>query len=117
MRPEKMAQPLDIPVRLSLSGPVRPNAEVEVRLMLGHTMETGFRHDSSGVQVPKDILQFVKVHMGTTLIFEAELGTGMAANPMFFFSFTLPPIAADMVVSWTDHQGRTGEMRRPLLYR
>ncbi|MBU3647690.1 MAG: thiosulfate oxidation carrier complex protein SoxZ [Limnohabitans sp.] len=112
-----MAQPLDIPVRLSLAGPVRPNAEIEVRLMLGHTMETGFRHDSSGVQVPKDILQFVKVHMGTALIFEAELGTGMAANPMFFFSFTLPPIAADLVVSWTDHQGRTGEMRRPLLYR
>jgi hypothetical protein len=41
----------------------------------------------------------------------------MAANPMFFFSFTLPPQAGDMVVSWTDHQGRTGQMSRPLLYR
>ncbi|PUE28782.1 hypothetical protein B9Z35_12355 [Limnohabitans sp. Jir61] len=112
-----MAQKLDIPVRLSLSGPVRPDSEIEVRLLLGHVMETGFRHDSSGVQVPKDILQFVKVHMGDTLVFEAELGTGMAANPMFFFSFTLPPLAGDMVVSWADDQGRTGEMRRPLLYR
>lgn len=112
-----MAQTLDLPVRLSLAGPVRANAEVEVRLLLGHVMETGFRHDSSGVQVAKDILQFVKVHVGDTLVFEAELGTGMAANPMFFFSFTLPPQAGEMVVSWTDHQGRTGQLRRPLVYR
>ena len=112
-----MAQTLDLPVRLSLAGPVRANAEVEVRLLLGHVMETGFRHDSSGVQVAKDILQFVKVHVGDALVFEAELGTGMAANPMFFFSFTLPPQAGEMVVSWTDHQGRTGQLRRPLVYR
>lgn len=112
-----MAQTLDLPVRLSLAGPVRANAEVEVRLLLGHVMETGFRHDSSGVQVAKDILQFVKVHVGDALVFEAELGTGMAANPMFFFSFTLPPQADEMVVSWTDHQGRTGQLRRPLVYR
>ncbi len=112
-----MTQTLDVPVRLSLSRPVRSNSEVEVRLMLGHVMETGFRHDSSGVQVAKDILQFVKVHVDDTLIFEAELGTGMAANPMFFFSFTMPPQATDMVVSWADHQGRSGQMRRPLTYR
>jgi len=112
-----MSQTLDLPVRLSLAGPVRANAEVEVRLLLGHVMETGFRHDSSGVQVAKDILQFVKVHVGDTLVFESELGTGMAANPMFFFSFTLPPQASDLVVSWADHQGRTGQLRRPLVYR
>ena len=104
-----MAESLDLPVRLSLVGPVRANAELEVRLLLGHVMETGFRHDSSGVQVAKDILQFVKVHVGDTLVFESE--------PMFFFSFTLPPQPGDMVVSWVDHQGRTGQMRRPLVYR
>jgi sulfur-oxidizing protein SoxZ len=62
-------------------------------------------------------LQFVKVHVGDALVFEAELGTGMAANPMFFFSFTLPPQAGELAVSWTDHQGRTGQLRRPLVYR
>lgn len=112
-----MAQTLDIPVRLSIAGELRPHAEVEVRLLLGHSMETGFRHDSSGAPVAKDILQFVKVHVGDALIFEAELGTGMAANPMFFFSYTLPSLPSDMVVIWTDDQGRTGQMRRPLRYR
>jgi sulfur-oxidizing protein SoxZ len=111
-----MSQTLDLRVRLSLAGPLRPNAEVEVRLLIGHMMETGFRYDGSGVQVAKDILQFVKVHMGNALIFEAELGTGMAANPMLFFSFTLPSQAGDMVVSWADHQGRTGQMRQPVRY-
>jgi len=96
---------------------VRAHAEVEVRLLLGHVMETGFRHDSAGAPVAKDILQTVKVHVGDALVFEAELGTGMAANPMFFFSFTLPPQASDLVVSWVDHQGRSGVLRRPLVYR
>jgi hypothetical protein len=36
---------------------------------------------------------------------------------MFFFSLTLPPQTGDMVVSWADHQGRTGQLRRPLVYR
>lgn len=112
-----MANHLDIPVRISIVGSVRAHAEIEVRLLLGHIMETGFRHDSSGVKVAKDILQFVKVHVGQALVFEAELGTGMAANPMFFFPFTLPAQADDMVVSWVDHQGRAGQMRRPLIYR
>ena len=68
-----MSQTLDLRVRLSLAGPLRPNAEVEVRLLIGHMMETGFRYDGSGAHVAKDILQFVKVHMGDALIFEAEL--------------------------------------------
>jgi hypothetical protein len=89
-----MAQTLDLPVRLSLAGPVRANAEVEVRLLLGHVMETGFRHDSSGVQVAKDILQFVKVHVGDTLVFESELGTGMAA--IQFFPGVDEPVVPDI---------------------
>ena len=107
---------LQIPVRLNLQGRMRAGQEVEVRLLLGHVMETGFRHDSSGVRVPKNILESVRVLHEENVIFEAELGTGMAANPMLFFSWTLPPQAGTLVVQWRDDQGATGSMRKLLIY-
>lgn len=112
-----MASPLlHIPVRLTFSGALRANNEVEVRLLLGHVMETGFRHDSSGVLVAKDILVSVVVKLDETTVFEAELGTGMSANPMLFFPLTLPPQGGTMVVEWTDDQGRAGSVRKLLIY-
>lgn len=107
---------LQIPVRLTLAGPMRAHSEVEVRLMLGHDMETGFRHDSSGVRVPKNILETLTIKLNQTLIFEATLGTGMSANPMLFFPLTLPPEGGTLVVTWMDDQGRSGSTRKLLVY-
>ena len=107
---------LQIPVRLSLSGEMRAGNEVEVRLMLGHVMETGFRHDSSGQPVARNILVGVTLRLDETMIFEAELGTGMAANPMLFFPLVLPTQAGTLVVDWVDDQGRSGSLRKLLLY-
>ena len=106
---------LQIPVRLTIAGAMRPNNEVEVRLMLGHDMETGFRHDSSGVRVAKNILETITVTLNQTLIFEATLGTGMAANPMLFFPLTLPPGGGTLTVTWIDDQGRSGSTRKLLV--
>ena len=111
--------PLQLPVRLTLQGALRPGGPVEVRLMLGHAMETGFRHDSSGKRVSKNILDSVVVRLDDAVIFEAELGTGMAANPMLFFSMTLPALPAGgaaLEVQWTDDQGRRGSMRKALVF-
>jgi sulfur-oxidizing protein SoxZ len=108
--------PLQIPVRLTFAGAMRPLNEIEVRLMLGHDMETGFRHDSSGVRVPKNILDTITVRLNQTLIFEATLGTGMAANPMLFFPLTLPSDGGTLTVTWVDDQGRSGNLRKLLVY-
>jgi sulfur-oxidizing protein SoxZ len=108
--------PLQTPVRLTLAGPLRPHSDVEVRLMLGHDMETGFRHDSSGVRVPKNIIETITVKLDQTLIFEATLGTGMSANPMLFFPLTLPPDGGTLTVTWLDDQGRSGSTRKLLVY-
>jgi sulfur-oxidizing protein SoxZ len=107
---------LQIPVRLTFAGALRPNHEIEVRLMLGHDMETGYRHDSSGVRVAKNILETITVTLNQTQIFEATLGTGMAANPMLFFPLTLPPDGGTLTVTWMDDQGRSGSSRKLLVY-
>ena len=62
------------------------------------------------------ILVGVTLRLDEAVIFEAELGTGMAANPMLFFPLVLPTRAGTLVVDWVDDQGRSGSLRKLLIY-
>lgn len=79
---------------------------VEVKTLLSHPMETGFRTGIDGKLVPRDIIErFVCTYNGA-VVFSADLNPAIAANP--FLSFTM--IASEsgpLVFSWTDNHGQT----------
>jgi sulfur-oxidizing protein SoxZ len=59
---------------------------VEIKTLIAHEMETGYRPDNVGRMVPRDIISsFVATYNGEE-IFRAEFFPAMAANP--FISFT-----------------------------
>ena len=59
---------------------------IEIRALISHIMETGFRHDQYGKAIPRDIIKnFVCTYNGEE-IFRAEFFPAIAANP--FISFT-----------------------------
>lgn len=59
---------------------------IEIRTLVGHTMETGFRRAPSGGLVPRDIVRsFVCTYNGAE-IFRAELHPAIAANPLITFT-------------------------------
>ncbi len=59
---------------------------IEIKTLISHEMETGFRPDNVGRLVPRDIINsFVATYNGQE-IFRAELHPAIAANP--FLSFT-----------------------------
>jgi len=59
---------------------------VEIKTLISHEMESGFRPDNMGRLVPRDIItSFVCSYNGQE-IFRAELHPAIAANP--FMSFT-----------------------------
>jgi sulfur-oxidizing protein SoxZ len=59
---------------------------VEIKTLISHEMETGYRPDNDGRMVPRDIItSFVGTYNGEE-IFRAELHPAIAANP--FISFT-----------------------------
>lgn len=83
---------------------------VEIRLLLQHPMENGFRRDTLGRALPKNIINKLVARYDGREILRAEFGTGIAANPYLAF-FTRATASGEVVVSWDDDAGLSGEMR------
>lgn len=58
---------------------------VEVRTMIAHSMETGYRAGADGRTVPRDIIRRFTCRFNGELVFGAELHPAIAANPYIAF--------------------------------
>jgi len=58
---------------------------IEVKTLVGHVMETGFRHTQTGEAIPRDIIRTLVCTYNGTEIFRAELHPAIAANPLIVF--------------------------------
>ena len=110
-----MATPSKFPIRISLIGVIAPGNEIEVRILIGHPMETGFRSNESGVTVSKNIIETIVVKLDRTELFKAKVGTGIAANPLVSLFMTIPVGGGTLEVEWQDDQGTSGRAQKQLL--
>jgi len=95
--------------RIQLSSPVRRGQPMEVRLLVQHPMETGFRFDVLGTTIPKNVIHTLHASYGGRTVFRARLGSGVAANPYFQF-WVMPDDSGELLVQWQDDQGQSGEV-------
>ena len=84
----------------------------EIKTIITHVMETGFRRDTVGKAIPRDIItRFTCAYAGEE-VFRMDLFTGVAANPFVAFT-TIAIETGDLVFEWTDQHGTvTREQRR-----
>jgi len=81
-------------------------AVIEIKALISHPMETGYRHDESGHVYPRDIInRFVCTYNGV-VVFQADLFPAVAANPFLSF-FTVATESGVLALSWTGDDGRT----------
>lgn len=79
---------------------------VEVRAMIAHPMETGYRDGPNGVPIPRHIIRhFVCTYDGAE-VFSAELFPAISANPFIAFSM-LATTSGTVEFRWTDDKGNT----------
>jgi sulfur-oxidizing protein SoxZ len=77
---------------------------VEIKTIINHPQETGFRHDNVGRPIPRDIItRFTCTYAGEE-VFRKDLFTGVAANPFVGFT-TVATETGDLVFEWTDQHG------------
>jgi sulfur-oxidizing protein SoxZ len=77
---------------------------IEIKTLISHVMETGFRRTQLGALIPRDIIkQFVCTYNGTE-IFRAELHPAIAANPFIVFS-TVATESGTLAFHWTGDAG------------
>jgi sulfur-oxidizing protein SoxZ len=77
---------------------------IEIKTLISHTMETGFRRTQIGGLIPRDIIRrFVCTYNGTE-VFRAELHPAIAANPFIAFS-TIATESGTLAFHWTGDNG------------
>jgi sulfur-oxidizing protein SoxZ len=77
---------------------------IEIKTLISHTMETGFRHDTVGKPIPRNIItQFTATYNGEE-IFSADLYPAVAANPFISFS-TVAIESGSIAFEWTGDNG------------
>jgi len=77
---------------------------IEIKTLISHAMETGYRRTQLGAPIPRDIIRlFVCTYNGTE-IFRAELHPAIAANPFIVFS-TVATESGTLAFHWTGDNG------------
>ena len=79
---------------------------IEIKTLISHEMETGFRHSTTGAAIPRDIITtFVATYNGEE-IFSAQLFPAIAANPFITF-YTIAKESGTLEFRWTGDNGYT----------
>lgn len=100
--------------RIQLPGEARRGDLVEVRIVIQHPMETGFRRDSAGARVPRNAIHSLACRYNGAEVFRATLSTGIAANPYLRF-FMRAAETGELEFWWLDDDGNEGTARARLV--
>ena len=99
--------------RLQVPPKARAGDVVEVRLLVQHPMETGFRREADGRAVPMNVINSLVCRLGEVEVLRAEFGSGVSANPYLAF-WIVPPASGELVVEWVDDAGVKGRVAAPI---
>ena len=68
---------------------------IEIRALIGHSMETGYRPGADGKVLARDIIRRFSCRYNGAQVFGAELHPAMAANP--YIAFHTVAVASGML--------------------
>ena len=77
---------------------------IEVKALIGHPMETGYRRTQHGERIPRDIITLFTCTYNGTEVFRAELYPAIAANPFIAFT-TLATESGTITLHWSGDNG------------
>ena len=77
---------------------------LEIRIIVQHDMDSGFRHTETGQRVPRDIIRdFLCTYNGVE-VFRVELHPAMGANPLIIFT-TVATESGTLEFKWSGDNG------------
>jgi sulfur-oxidizing protein SoxZ len=79
---------------------------IEIKTLMSHIMETGYRHTTVGEVVPRNIITSLTCRYNGVEIFRADLFPAIAANPFITF-FTVATESGKFEFEWIGDRGFT----------
>jgi sulfur-oxidizing protein SoxZ len=89
---------------VNIPASAKPGEIVEIKLLISHPMETGFRPRSDGTLVPRDIITSVRCLYDGKTVLEVDLNPAISANPFLAFHLRVER-SAEIALEWTDWAG------------
>jgi sulfur-oxidizing protein SoxZ len=77
---------------------------IEIKTLISHVMETGYRHTETGARIARDIVTEFSCTYNGSEIFRATLYPAIAANPFLTFH-TVATDSGKIVFHWTGDNG------------
>ena len=77
---------------------------IQIKTLISHIMETGFRHDNVGKAIPRNIITTFVARYNGEEIFRADLFPAIAANPFLSFH-TVATETGTIDFEWTGDNG------------
>lgn len=96
--------------RINIPPEVPRGKPFEVRVLIRHPMETGYRTDETGKQIPRNVLTSFTCRYNGDAVFVARLSSGIAANPYLKFYVTARD-SGQLSFEWMDDRGAQGSER------
>ncbi|WP_298725024.1 thiosulfate oxidation carrier complex protein SoxZ [uncultured Ferrovibrio sp.] len=90
--------------RLSFPKTAKKGEIIEIRTLISHVMETGYRPDATGKVVPRDIIRRFTCHYDGEEVFRADLWQAIAANPYLSFT-TVATKSGELTFTWEGDNG------------
>jgi sulfur-oxidizing protein SoxZ len=77
---------------------------IELKTLISHPMESGYRVGTNGAPIPRDIITLFTCTYNGEEIFRAELSPAIAANPFIAF-FTTATASGTLGFHWSGDNG------------
>ena len=77
---------------------------VEIKTLMSHIMETGYRRTATGEVLPRDIITSFSCRYNGVEVFRADLFPAIAANPFITF-FTVATESGKFEFEWIGDKG------------
>jgi sulfur-oxidizing protein SoxZ len=91
-------------VLINVPAKARRGEIIEIKTLISHPMESGFRTGTNGTMIPRDIITLFRCTHNGSEIFRAELSPAIAANPFISF-FTVAAESGTLEFRWTGDNG------------
>jgi sulfur-oxidizing protein SoxZ len=91
-------------VRIAAPSTARRGEVIEIKTMIFHAMEHGFRLDSEGDPIPRKIINAFLCRYNGDIVFSADLHPAMAENPYLVF-YTAAVESGTLEFIWQEDGG------------
>ena len=81
----------------------------EAKVIIVHPMTTGRSKNSAGELIPAHFIQNINATLNGKTVLEMQCGTGISKNPYLTFYLADTNVGDQLVVTWQDNQGLTGQ--------